>query len=559
MTTRRMLLGGAVALVFAATAWMQTASGPAASAARFLPEGALLTLEARDFSGTWAAWEASPEKAAWTASDNHQEFSRSKLFLRLREAQGEFAAAAGFAPDWDLLRAVAGGESAVGLYDVGELRFLYVTEIGAARALENALWRSRANFEPREAAGRTFYVRRDPESGREAAFAAAGDRLVLATAADLAAGALALIADESSRGVTDADWYQAAIAEHGARGMLRVVADLQRLTRTPHFRSYWIQQNISELRTYRSSVADLELTAEGIAEKRRLVRLEATEPAGASTAAQLLAQAPADADLVRVHRAPSAEAAAALLREKLLAPPASQYGYAYNPAPYVPPDQIARAAGRRALETRIDRAPVAVARDAFDASPLVALFRDLQASLQIESAAPGDGFTGRRTAVVLQSATDWNRDAVLAALRASSFGLWTAAGLGAEWREADGIASVSGLRSLHVRVDGARLAVSDSRELLTELTTPAVEAERDLVYAARFAHAAARSGYLQTMRRLDFLSGGEIPRTQRSPHLFSENLGSLSETFERVGGIELRRYDRGAAVEESVLYRWGPE
>ena len=559
MTTKQALLGSAAALVFAATAWVQTAPGPSESLSGFLPEGALLALEARDFSGSLAAWEASPERSAWLASDNFQDFSRSKLYLRLQDAQAEFTAAAGLSPDWNLLRGVAGAETVVGLYDIGELRFLYITEIGAARALENALWQSRTNFEPRQASGQTFYVRRDEESGREAAFAAVDDRLILATSTDLAAGALALIAEEQTRAVSAADWYRAAVDNQGARGQLRLVADLQRLTRTPHFRSYWIQNNSSDLRQYRASVSDLSLTPEGVVESRRLVRLESANPSGASMVAQLLAQAPPDADLARGRHAPTPEAAVALLQEKLLAPPASQYGYAYNPAPYVPADQIARAAGRLALETRIDQPPARIARDVFDPAPLLAVSPNLTAVLEVESADAGQSFIGRRTAVILQAASDWDRAAVLAAIRESSSGLWTAAGLGSDWVESGRIASVSGLRSLHVRIDGPRLAVSDSRPLLAALSTPAVEAEQDLVYAARFSHASARPGYLQTMRRLDFVSGGGQPRDQRAPHLFSENIASLSETLARIAAIEVRRYDRGPSVQETVLYRWASE
>jgi len=538
---------------------MQTAAMPSEPLSRYLPEGALLTLEAADFAGTLGAWEASPEKSAWLAGDNFQDFSRSKLYLRLQDAQAEFTAAAGLSPDWDLLRAIAGAETAVGLYDIGDLRFIYVTEIGTARALENALWQSRADFEPRQASGQTFYVRRDEESGREAVFAAVDDHLLLATSADLAAEALALLAEEPSRAVADSDWYRAAVQDQGPRGRLRLVADLQRLTRTPHFRSYWIQNNTGDLRQYRASISDLALAPRGIEERRRLIRLEPVDSPGPSAVAQLLAQAPADADLVRVEQAPAPEAAVALLQEKLLAPPASQYGYAYNPAPFVPADQIARAAGRRALETRIDQPPAQIARDSFDPAPLTALFSNLTASLQIESAAAGPGFTGRQTAVILQSESDWDRAAVLAALRDSSSGLWTAAGLGADWVESGGIAAVSGLRSLHVRIDGPRLAVSDSRPLLAALTLPAVEAEQGLIYAARFSHAAARAGYLRTMQHLDFVSGGGQPRDQRTPHLFSENIPSLSEALARVAAIEVRRYDRGPALQENVLYRWASE
>jgi hypothetical protein len=122
---------------------------PGAPLARYLPPGALLTIEARDFGALLRDWNGSNEKALWLASDNYRAFVRSRLLLRLEESQVEFAQAAGVSPDLPLVESIAGSESALGLYDIGSLQFLYITRLGSARAVENALWQSRANFEPR--------------------------------------------------------------------------------------------------------------------------------------------------------------------------------------------------------------------------------------------------------------------------------------------------------------------------------------------------------------------------------------------------------------------------
>jgi len=52
-----------------------------------LPEGALLSIEARDFSLLLRDWNSSEEKRAWLSSDNHAAFSNSRLFERLSQAQ----------------------------------------------------------------------------------------------------------------------------------------------------------------------------------------------------------------------------------------------------------------------------------------------------------------------------------------------------------------------------------------------------------------------------------------------------------------------------------------
>ena len=163
-------------------------------AASLLPAGAALVLQAKDLSSIVADWNSSSEKAKWLASDNYAAFSRSRLFLRLTEAYGEFATAAGVPVDMTLVSDLAGGESALAIYDIGKLEFLYVTRMPLAKAMENALWRTRGTYEPRQAAGTPFYVRIDPESKRLVAFGVRDEYLLLATREDLLAGALALIA-----------------------------------------------------------------------------------------------------------------------------------------------------------------------------------------------------------------------------------------------------------------------------------------------------------------------------------------------------------------------------
>ena len=76
--------------------------------AHFVPTGALLYLESKDFSALLADWDHSPEKQFWLKSDNYEIFSRSRLFLRLNDANTEFSRAAGVPAGPDLLRQLAG-------------------------------------------------------------------------------------------------------------------------------------------------------------------------------------------------------------------------------------------------------------------------------------------------------------------------------------------------------------------------------------------------------------------------------------------------------------------
>ena len=170
--------------------------------ADLLPAGPLLVLEAGDFSSLVRDWNTSPEKQIWLQGDNYRSFSRSRLFLRLKEVQEEFAAAAGFPPDMDLVESVAGSESALALYDIGKLQFLYITRLPFARAMESVLWRLRGTFEPRQSAGLPYYVREKEKTGRVVSFATTADYLLLGTGEELVAGALALLAGPAGETAT---------------------------------------------------------------------------------------------------------------------------------------------------------------------------------------------------------------------------------------------------------------------------------------------------------------------------------------------------------------------
>jgi hypothetical protein len=164
-----LLLGCAV--VFAVGA-LEQALKPQPELPSLLPEGALLSIEARDFGSLLRDWNTSEEKRAWLASDNHAAFSTSRLFTRLSQAQNEFSAAAGLPADSSLLETIAGKQSCLALYDIGNLEFVYVTRLDQQQIESTPLWQTRGKFELRSEAGSPFYVHTDAASSRTAAFAA---------------------------------------------------------------------------------------------------------------------------------------------------------------------------------------------------------------------------------------------------------------------------------------------------------------------------------------------------------------------------------------------------
>ena len=291
-----------------------------------LPEGALLSIEVRDFSSLLHDWNSSQEKREWLASDNHAGFSDSRLFGRLSQAQDEFSAAAGLPTDDSLLEHVAGKESCLGLYDIGNLQFVYLSHLDQAQIEATPLWQMRDKFEQRTEAGSAFYVHTDAASSRTAAFAARGGWLILGTREDLVVGALDRLAGVSSHSLANEGWYVEAVKQvAGERGDLRMVLNLDKIVATPYFRSYWVQQNITEMKQYASAVSDLYRTSRSYREERVLLRRTGVAAVSQGDVQSICALAPEDAVFYAAQAAPTPDSVVEALRNNLLEASSGQW------------------------------------------------------------------------------------------------------------------------------------------------------------------------------------------------------------------------------------------
>ncbi len=513
------------------------AVAPSASLARFAPPGPLLVLESPDFAALVRDWNASPEKQGWLKGANFEVFSRSRLYMRLGEASAQFADAAGLPPDMAFLDSVAGGESVLALYDIGNLEFLYITRLPSARALETALWKLRSSYETRNSAGLGYFIRMDPASRRVAAFAAAQDFLVLATREDLIAGALALIAGRPGATARQERFYAEAAKAAQSPGDLRLVLNLTSLVRSPYFRSYWIQRNASEIRQYGAGIADLHRGPAEYREDRVLLRFDQGDTADRTSPAvrTIVRLVPDAAAFYRVSAAPTAEEALSEIARKVLAA-----GPRYQPPALAAPGiaGTGMAGSESDLETRIDEPPVAPASPSPVPPALHALFANVKLEAMLEAGSTrdiqGDVFVRIDSAVALLSSADWDVNAVLIALRS---------------------APDSGpLARIAVEAQGKLLVISNSAALAKQLIARSGSAPQGppATYAAGLNHAAEHPRYMKMMRLIDGAPG----RNQEQPQFFSDNIGSLSAVLARVGSETVTRRDTGPVVFETVIYRF---
>ncbi len=531
----------------------------------YCPSGALLYLQAKDFSALLADWNGSPQKQQWLQSGNYQVYSRSRLFLRLKNASDQFTAAAGLPPDMNLLTQAAGRQSALALYDIGKLQFLYITRLASASSMQSALWQTRATFETRSAGGVTFYLRRDPASEREVAFAVSGDYLLLATREDLLAGALQLLAGSKDRTIEGEQWWSQAVAAAGPEGDLRMVLNLEKLVPSPYFRSYWVQQNITDMKQYSAAVSDLFRSGKEYREERILLKKaapvgDAAAGEGAAAVADLLRLIPAEAGVYEVKAAPSAEASFTLLETKLLAPHLGP-AVAEQLAPQV--QLTGGETGSSAdLETRIDQAPVLHAISADGGAPLKELLakNPVRAILQVQATERDkDGvFVRIHSAVALAGSAEWNEAAVHSALVDFVRPGLTAGPLGAAWQPKSDYQELDGLWTFAAAVRGKYLLLSDDPALLNGLLANLnrVAGGKPAVFVAGFNHAREQKNFVCLTALLDRQNAGESAGAEHVPQFFSGNIASLSSTLSGVAAEKIVVRDAGEKVLQTVTYEW---
>jgi hypothetical protein len=543
-----------------------------------LPEGALLSIEARDFSSLLRDWNTSEEKRAWLTSDNYSAFSNSRLFGRLSQAQNEFSAAAGLPTDADLLNRVAGRESCLGLYDIGNLEFVYVTRLEQQRIESTPLWQIRGKFEQRTEAGTTFYVHKDAQSSRVAAFAAKDGWLILGTREDLVAGVLDRLAGVSSHNLLGEGWYAEAVKQAAAnpaeadRGDLRMVLNLDKIVRTPYFRSYWVRRNITELKQYTSAVTDLYRTRESYREARVLLRRASKDTVPGGDIAALVALAPDDAGFYAADALPDPEDLLQRLREDLLEVKPEQTARTEVDAPSSVATVNAGSASQ--LDVRIDEAPITPPTvDAFES--LRRLLRSQQpvASLAVFAARPPrDGvFVTLQTGMVISAPRDWDENAVRDAVTSALPSGLSAGKLGVHWEKRSSAAgnylALDGALPLYIEVNGKQLLLANDSSLLEQMLVrrqlAGQAAGRDgVTYTALFRHTHEQENFRLLMVQLDQAGrpsgAGQqgVPANAQSPSFFSGNMAGLGRVFSKVESEKLEEKDQGTRVLQTVTYRW---
>lgn len=563
-----------------------TASAPPSLAA-YAPPGALLAIQSPDFAALLRSWNNSAEQRRWLGGDDYAAFSRSRLFGRLGNAQSEFATAAGLAPDNQFLEQVAGSQSLFAWYDIGNLEFLYITRLPSEQAARMPLLALREKFEQRQAAGATFYIRNSQDVAspgtaapnddgenprpRTVAFAVRGDLLLLATREDLIAGALEQMAHPGGRSLVTDSWYAASVAAAKEKpGDLRLTLDLAKISRSPYFRTYWVQQNITAMHRYSAALSDLYREPGAFREERFLLS-SGEDLSSANTDLTPVLHFRPPGVVYRAVGRPSADDTLAELEDKLLLRTAANTA---NPHQAPSADLSVPIAGDPSdLDDYIDTVKAPTDAGATALTPLRSLLSSSApvAMLSISSAVALDTSAASRESsdrsnifgaihngVVLATDTTCDTAAWQHALTAALSAKVSVGDAGLHWIEQPHAKvawfRLEGAFPLAFAADGNNcLLASDSGTMLAMLSSTAPSSQQPSASSmAGFSHATQRAPLLQLATLLD-RRGGRNPSADNKPPFFDGNMISLSNTFEDLDSETFTEFQASPTVTRQTV------
>jgi hypothetical protein len=583
-----------------------------------MPRGALVYLESRDLAAQMKAWVASPTRKKYYASASYRSFTRSKLYLKLHERLTDLQQGFGFEITEERLAAIAGGPSAVAVYDPGKLEILFVTEVPRERAaVTQILAAASGQFRERTTPKGVRYLTREMTTDggsltQQIALAHADGRFfvstseaILAEALDgAAAGGLATDVGETAKAVGD-------FAPHD----VSIWLDFDKVARNKYFGLYWIHRNKANLGDIASGFVDVEFAADGIHE-RRWFALRTGANAGTGTEAKALAAlrdlAPQDAQFVEARTADPALGAA--VAETVFGP--ERHGEALakvstsddsNWEDSSDGDSDRQVSGRyeyldRRFEKDLDDpsvAPPAPASRVADTSKTAAgaaqglpekLAGALAAASPIRYAVfgsvdmpQGQRFASFRRGVVVELAGPEKFDpSAFEGLVSAEFGRRFVVGgtSPAAWGEANGARALAGALVAQggaYRLSGNYLVIAQTAEdcaaVVARVGKSAASAPATLPgvvsRTAQVRIAAGRTPFTQLTRVLDTGTAASLNQevsdegddgegaNKRPVLFFSENVASLLDVVSYLSRVEIVTAVDGAVMRERVDYLWG--
>ena len=264
----------------------------------------IVYLEFSDLSAFLSDMQKDKSYRKFMGSSVLEWYKNSRLGLKFPKRIKEFEDVLGFALSVQNINTLAGKETGIWLFDIGELEMLMITRIPESDYLRSRIAQSKDRFGEGKIGTITFYFKKDESGNREVDFAFLNDHLIISnepTAFEHYVRRLAA-ADNYLEWKTDdfLGWMEEPIKEE--YDMLLYLSSES--VRNTYFTSYWFHGNQEEIRAwFDQGIILLTKDKKEITEKRiyRLVEGFAFDSLALKQVSRLFGVVPEHADMVKIR------------------------------------------------------------------------------------------------------------------------------------------------------------------------------------------------------------------------------------------------------------------
>ncbi|MBL8149088.1 MAG: hypothetical protein JNN15_04090, partial [Blastocatellia bacterium] len=235
--------------------------------ARYLPADCLVYVQFKDLSTQIKNWQTSALSRRYYDSKSYELWARRHFSLKLAQRLEEFQSSLGGSLTLEALRQTAGRESAIGVYDIGETQFVFLSKLGRTGLVAKTML-SPENFEEKSFNGQSYYIGTGGDRF-QISYAVIEDHLIIASKERLLLDTMISFSKNSPiENLEKSPQFQTLMKDAAPLHDITIWLNQERVNKDWYFRHYWIHKNFAEIVPIKAAVLDLEMGQSSWTERR---------------------------------------------------------------------------------------------------------------------------------------------------------------------------------------------------------------------------------------------------------------------------------------------------
>lgn len=263
-----------ILIMFALILIAKSAVGAEHPLVKYLPSSPLLFISGEEIGETFRKLENLKAVKAHNASGDRQAFDKSKLALKLKSRIKAFGTFVGHDIDMKTFLELSGRHTVFALYDIGNLRFLMVSDLGVKGQGALSYLEKIQGFDERKIGDKVFYVKEDPDKGLAFALFKSENLIIISNDIILAEQTILNMenANDAAGFGQNEHWRLAeSLNDAALESPMILYADMERLLDDGYFRYYWVFRNREKIKEFKAVIIGIDVSQNSITERRFVI------------------------------------------------------------------------------------------------------------------------------------------------------------------------------------------------------------------------------------------------------------------------------------------------